>query len=288
MRIVFSRKGFDSQYGRVPSPIFPDGTFASVPIPSQYGRPFREMGGMTPPLCDVLRDLSGYAIDSSMSVHVDPDLSHAVLKRPLGWRPAFGQVGAAQGHLSRQGVGPDDVFIFFGWFRRVEREGGRWRYVPGAPSIHSVFGWLQVAEVLAIEGDGFEVLRRFPWLGEHPHLRHAAEFAGQRNTVYVASDSLHIGGRRLAVAGGGAFPCWGPSLQLSANGSSRSLWKVPGWMYPTAGRPALTYHSNAERWRRDGNDVLLQTVAKGQEFVLDTSSYPEAQPWLEHLLTQTV
>ena len=35
MKVVFSRKGFDSQYGGMPSPILSDGTLLSLPIPSK-------------------------------------------------------------------------------------------------------------------------------------------------------------------------------------------------------------------------------------------------------------
>ena len=34
MKIILSRKGFDSGYGGMPSPILPDGTMLSMPIPS--------------------------------------------------------------------------------------------------------------------------------------------------------------------------------------------------------------------------------------------------------------
>ncbi len=35
MKVILSRKGFDSQYGGKPSPILPDGRLISLPIPSQ-------------------------------------------------------------------------------------------------------------------------------------------------------------------------------------------------------------------------------------------------------------
>lgn len=34
MKIILSRKGFDSSYGGYPSPILPDGSLLSIPIPS--------------------------------------------------------------------------------------------------------------------------------------------------------------------------------------------------------------------------------------------------------------
>ncbi|HEX6606573.1 MAG TPA: hypothetical protein VF276_06620, partial [Chloroflexia bacterium] len=33
MKIILSRKGFDSSIGKVPSPIFPSGELRSLPIP---------------------------------------------------------------------------------------------------------------------------------------------------------------------------------------------------------------------------------------------------------------
>ena len=35
MKVILSRKGFDSSNGGCPSPILPDGTLLSLPIPSQ-------------------------------------------------------------------------------------------------------------------------------------------------------------------------------------------------------------------------------------------------------------
>ena len=35
MKIILSRKGFDSEYGGYPSPILPNGQMISLPIPDQ-------------------------------------------------------------------------------------------------------------------------------------------------------------------------------------------------------------------------------------------------------------
>lgn len=37
MKIILSRKGFDSSVGGVASPLFPDGTLLSLPIPDPQG-----------------------------------------------------------------------------------------------------------------------------------------------------------------------------------------------------------------------------------------------------------
>ncbi len=38
MKIIFSRKGFDSSAGGCASPIFPDGTLWSIPIPDKHNK----------------------------------------------------------------------------------------------------------------------------------------------------------------------------------------------------------------------------------------------------------
>ena len=38
MKIIISRKGFDSISGGVPSPIFPDGKILSLPIPDKNSK----------------------------------------------------------------------------------------------------------------------------------------------------------------------------------------------------------------------------------------------------------
>jgi hypothetical protein len=35
MKLILSRKGFDSSTGGIPSPIFPDGRMVSLPIPDK-------------------------------------------------------------------------------------------------------------------------------------------------------------------------------------------------------------------------------------------------------------
>jgi len=43
---------------------------------------------------------------------------------------------------------------------------------------------------------------------------------------------------------------------------------------------ALTYHANPRRWRTEAGGVVLQAVARGQEFVLDCDVYPGVLDWL--------
>ena len=43
MKVILSRKGFDSSNGGVPSPIMPDGTLLSMPIPTEDNAHYGEL-----------------------------------------------------------------------------------------------------------------------------------------------------------------------------------------------------------------------------------------------------
>ena len=278
MKIIFSRKGFDSQYGRVPSPILSDGSLLTFPIPSRYGRPLGDIQGPLGPMHELASDLTQGAITACTSVHLDPDLSDGSVARRPGWMASLGQVGSAQKHHAKQGVGPGDVFLFFGWFRQAERVGDRWRYVPGAPNLHALFGWLQVGQVHKVDASECP-----EWLADHPHVQHAAHI-GVNNTIYVAGKSL--AGSRQRVPAAGVFRNWGPDLQLTAPGCSRSVWRVPRWLLKNPEQPTLSYHRDPGRWRLDNDWAILQSVGKGQEFVIDVGNCTEASQWLESLVSR--
>lgn len=282
MRIILSRKGFDSGYGSVPSPILPDGRAVSLPIPSKAGRPVRMCYSKELCLGDIVRDLTSGRLKGDELVHLDPDLEKSTLARKAGWRPAFGQVGAAQSHLSNQGVTTGDLFLFFGWFRHVEFVQSHWRYVPASFDFHSLYGWLQVGKVVEVDETAAQEIPL--WLADHPHTVHKNRFVGQRNTIYVASDHLSFDQKCESLPGGGVFDHWSPTLKLTAEGQSKSVWSVPSWLEPNGDRPALTYHGSAARWSRHANGLNLQTVAKGQEFVFDTHFYPESTNWARQLI----
>ena len=214
MKIVLSRKGFDSKTGRTPSPIFPpDWKILSLPIPapttySVSSKRFRDVmwaGCSLEPLVECLSD----DVRGEQWCHLDPDLRAEALPRQPGWRAAFGQVDGSQTYLANQGVGRDDLFLFFGSFRRVEEDDScGWRYVRTAPVVDLFFGWLQVDEVLKLDTDTDydRELGRYPWLSDHPHLNGCFRKAGKNNRVYVSTPNLRVAGTDVTgLNGGGVF-----------------------------------------------------------------------------------
>ena len=127
MRIVFSRKGFDSSAGGGPSPIV-EGVPITLPSPDTKGLSRASYGDL---------GLAGHAAKASRGRLGARDLCHHDPMFLADGTCAFGQTGAAQTHLERQGVTRGDAFVFFGLFADE---------ATGEPH-HRIFGYLIVEDI---------------------------------------------------------------------------------------------------------------------------------------------
>lgn len=222
----------------------------------------------------LIEDLTARKIEGKRPCHLDPDLDAASLPRFAGWRPAFGQIDAAQTHLARHGVGKGDLFLFFGWFRAVAETAGRLRYVRGAPNLHVIYGWLQVGEVIRLSNGNGKTESLAPF-ADHPHMSGRDR---PSNTLYLASDRIHL--PRTIRNGGGIFTHVSRSRILTeANQSKRSNWRLPRWFHPRQGA-VLSYHEQRARWALAGNECTLSSASRGQEFVIAPPNREAAVSWL--------
>ena len=282
MKLILSRKGFDSSAGGMPSPIFPDGRMVSLPIPDERSQvSYADISYSGASLGPLVAQLTDGQIPAHYRAHIDPDLAKNSLPRLAGWRPIFGQTGPAQGHLRNNGVGLGDLFLFFGLFRRVEGRDGAYIWVTNVRPCHVIWGWLQVAEVLPIGSS--EPPPGYQWAEYHPHFGRGRE---SNNVVYVASRHLEIDGMQTnSLAGAGVFSHFSTKQQLTAPlAENTTTWNLPAWFHPTGHRTPLTYHGDVQRWRRQRERTELKTVSRGQEFILDCDEYPEAVGWVCALL----
>lgn len=283
MKLIFSRKGFDAQYGGRASPILPDGSMISLPIPSEND--IRKLGDLYHEkinLGDLALDLTG-KFDRNSLIHFDPDLIENMLPRKPGWRPTLGQSDAALSHLTNQGITRGDIFLFFGWFRHVENYSGRWRYIPNSHDFHTIFGWLQVDDIVKTHEFNSGSYKNYQWLKSHPHIESSILTNKKNDSIFVGKAKLDIGIDASDLSGGGVFSKFSRKLRLTADEKSRSIWELPAWFSPDGRMSTLTYHGNERRWTQKGETTLLQTVAKGQEFVLNCEHYPEAENWIRNL-----
>jgi hypothetical protein len=234
MRVIFSRKGFDSAAGKVPSPII-EGEPISLPIPTERrSKTSYRLAG----LGKIVEHMTKGRIDADDLCHEDPVF--------LNGRWAFGQTGAAQSHLERNGVGVGDVFLFFGLFASRD---GRDRH-------HRIFGYLEVDEVRRLGSRPSRSDNPKGFLRRHPHT--IGEW-NENNTLYLGS----------GAKARNAHPC----LRLTKPGAPVSVWSVPAWL-KAAG---LTYHSNPIRW---ASDKELHVASRGQEFVSNIGDQAAPREWL--------
>ena len=119
MKIIFSRKGFDStsRYGSCPSPIINGQHLLSLPIPEDKKLTIQYSEIIDPALhffsVGAIVEQPGGVIKAKSHAHLDPDIRKRAYQRAIGWRPLFGQCDQAQSHLRNQNVGRGDLFVFF-------------------------------------------------------------------------------------------------------------------------------------------------------------------------------
>lgn len=265
MKVILSRKGFDSSVGGCASPILPDGRLVSLPIPTQldtvsYSQ-LRSVCGRT--YLQLLTELGGAAGISGRGAHVDPVLERPVASLPE-WRPSLGQIGAAAGHLRNQGVGPGDLFLFYGWFRHTMERDGKLTFA-AAPGVHLIFGYLEVEDVVPLT-----VNHSLPhWLRQHPHA-HPQRRAVRTNTVYVGREALSLDTKR---AGAGVLN-YDDRRVLTAPGQTRGRWRLDPRLF--RGLP-ISYHDEGA-WRPG----YFQSYPRAQEYVIDGNT--DVRRWAFELI----
>lgn len=232
MKIILSRKGFDSENGGIPSLIMPDGKMVSFPIPSDDDDTFNDLWYDRLLYSDMISDVKGKPkYDFNDSCHVDPDLAgERRVKKPRRWEPGFGQAGAALSYLMNSvGVEPGDLFLFFGWFHQVEDVEGHLRYVKRSGNfyrdndLHVIWGYLQVGDILKTFD---EKKKRFPW---HPHSNDVRQFDDQ-DYIFAATKSLSFA---PDMPGAGILP-FSEKRVLTMKYAPKATWKTNAVYMPNA------------------------------------------------------
>jgi len=190
MKIILSRKGFDSANGGCPSPILPDGTLLSLPIPSNDKIRYSDLqynGTSYTQLLEQLKPNKNYEY-----CHLDPDIRKNIHTTPvIGWKPAFGQINAAQGVLANAGVEKGDIFLFFGWFKQVVKtEKGycfsrRWKddfYLRS--NLQVIYGYMQIGDIITDPDE----IAKYDW---HPHSS-PERLKNHTNALYIPSEHLSL------------------------------------------------------------------------------------------------
>jgi len=175
-RIILSRKGFDTVNGGFPSPIFPDNTLISIPIPSKINDDYYKDLAFkynNVHISKILNDLTNNQIKINgktkkadytlpkFKCHYDPQIMNEYF--------TLGQTGSALGHLNNQNVGVGDIFLFYGLFQKVEYINNKWQYIDRP--FHYIFAYMEIEDVLEVNNSKILIPKKYEFLRKHPHLQ---------------------------------------------------------------------------------------------------------------------
>ncbi len=225
MKIILSRKGFDSSNGGCASPIMPDGTLLSMPIPTNDEVSFTDIAWNDVTYAEILEQICPNK--SFSNCHLDPDIRDNRIKKVNGWVPAFGQTGSAQGLLSNAGVEVGDTFLFFGWFRQVEQTENGYKFATRKHNdfyhgndLQVIYGYMQVGEIITDQ----DRIRQYYW---HPHS--SDEHTGNsNNALYLPSARLSFDPK---MKGYGTLD-FRKDRVLTMEGMGRGTWKEYEFLMP--------------------------------------------------------
>ncbi len=274
MKIILSRKGFDSQYGGYPSPILPDGRLMSLPIPLTDSLKYSNLDfGNGLSYYQVMKSLNPkikiqknwIEITEDTQCHLDPDIDSNVIERIPGWKPLFGQIDAAQGHLENEGITKDDIFLFFGTFRKTILRNDHLYFDFSEQPIHVIYAYFQIEEIKRITHNS----KTPTWMNYHPHVNSETR-KSRNNTVYIANEKLSFDSK---LPGAGIFK-YNHSLILTKKGECKSRWILPEFFKELR----ITYHSS-KSWKSG----YFQSTSRGQEFVINSN--PEVEDWIRRIIT---
>lgn len=224
MKVILSRKGFDSANGGIMSPIFEDGTMLSFPIPSKGAEKdnirYDELVCNGICLKELLDEL-GYL--GSEFCHLDPDLEKDRRRSQIQkWMPAFGQNNQSASYLKNRCISEGDLFLFFGNFRHIKKTHGKYKYVRRTAKIvddylgkplQVIWGYLQVGRIITEP----EELKELFW---HPHACDK-RIEEKNNVIFTARKQLSFNSK---MSGAGTFS-YDKKRVLTMPGKSKATWK---------------------------------------------------------------
>ena len=262
MKIILSRKGFDSSYGGIASPILPDNSLLSLPIPYSKGIRFSDVTYEGKDLLAIINELKRKSWNDRFC-HLDPDINDEIKSKDYVCKGLFGQSGAAQSHLDNQDVSEGDIFLFYGWFKQTEMKDGRLKFIKGARDQHVIFGYLQIGKIYC-NGTFPENMKC------HPHAKYR-ELEKGKNCIYQAKDRLSFD---EDLPGYGVFR-YDKQLVLTKDNNSRSKWDLPDFFKYVE----ISYHS-----KKNFKEGYFDSAKIGQEFVIKCNE--KVEEWAKQLIKE--
>lgn len=217
MKVILSRKGFDSANGGIVSPILENGTMISFPIPSKDTATYDDLQYNGIPYSKILFDLH---YKGGQFCHVDPDLDQErMVKKSERWEPAFGQIDSSATYLKNIGVQEGDIFLFFGNFHYVSYIKDSFKYIKKSGDFYKdndlqvIWGYLQVGKII----DDPVEQKKFWW---HPHSN-KERTENKTNLIFLASKNLSFDSSKP----GAGLLSYEKKRVLTLENGNKATWK---------------------------------------------------------------
>jgi len=168
--------------------------------------------------------------------------------------------------LRKQNVRKDDLFLFFGSFRKTVYNDRALVFDSHAKEMHAIFGYLQIGDILKAD----QQFNMPSWMRYHPHANTRRRKNGT-NTIYVSKGSLSW---NKSLPGAGRF-IFDDRLVLTKKGLTKSKWDLPDCFRGAN----ISYH------RYPWKDGYFQSAGKGQEFVIKDNK--NIEEWARALIEES-
>lgn len=214
-------------------------------------------------LASIFQELGFRQDEINKEFHYDPEIQPLREVIPYG---AFGQNGAALGHLRKRMIIEGDVFLFFGTFSEALPWNNKLKYKPMHP-FHAIWGFLIVDEVI----DNIHTIphSKYPELVNHPH------YINRDLPQYVNGNAIFVGKRF------GSFK-FSEELRLTKVGYKKSYWSLPIEFKDLN----MTYNDLSSGIIENGRTEFM-SASKGQEFVIENTN-GRLDDWLRMVLKCSV
>lgn len=276
MKVIFSRKGFDSSYGGFPSIILPeemDSKMISFPIPEtnpkSEGKKAEEIRFLLKQRVMSLKDIfdeleisdkikmpsdsAQKGLQNINKFHFDPEIQTVENMRSYA---AFGQSGSASSHLLNNGLQPGDVFLFFGTFKKTILENNKITYDSGMYEIHTIWGYMIVDDIIHVNKIE-DVVKKYTGIKTHLHFINKENEEKNGNNIIICGKNF------------GTFD-YEDKYRLTKLGYSKTIWELPDFFRGAD----ISYCNKVE------NPSRFKSAEIGQEFVVTNFDELKMKNWL--------
>lgn len=275
MKVILSRKGFDSNTGGISSAIFENGDLISFPIPEHVVDGVKEdhFNMLKYKDLDLSRILNNLGYQNNQKCHIDPDIIHDRRKEAIqDWEAIFGQCDQAASYLTKTlKVKKGDIFLFFGNFHFVENVNGVYRRTKKTGNFYKdndlqlIWGYLQVGEIITNEAEQ----KKYYW---HPHaMKYYTEKT--HNVMFVASEKLSF---NKDIPGYGLLK-YRTDRVLTKENFSKANWKI---------NPVYDVDSIYGNRKNSANNHERTIYYRGQWQELGLKESKECQDWVKKIIEE--